>query len=95
MRQLTHTVFCSHRSASVSQQSEVQWSLLSVRELQADEVEDFGSMRSREILDKLPELHLAVRLPCYIDYVNDFVATYMGDKYWLVHITSDSVTRES
>lgn len=62
--------------------------LLSVRELQADEVEDLGSMRLGEILDKLAELHLAVRLPSHIYHVGDFVTTYTGDKYSLVHIIS-------
>lgn len=64
-------------------------SLLCVRELQADQVEDLGSMRSGEILDKLAELHLAVRLPGHIDHINDFVATYMGDKHRLVHVKPD------
>ena len=58
----------------------LEHSLLSVRELQADEVEDFGSMWVGVILDKLAELHLAVRLPCHIYHIDDFVATYMGDK---------------
>lgn len=46
-------------------------------------------MRRGEILDELAELHLAVRLPCHIYHIDDFVATYMGDKHHLVHITSD------
>lgn len=49
--------------------------LLGVRELQADEVEDFGSTRVGVILDKLAELHLAVRLSCHIYHVDDFFAT--------------------
>lgn len=67
----------------------LEHSLLCVRELQADQVEDLGSMWSGEILDKLAELHLAVRLPCHINHINDFVATYMGDKYHLVRIKPD------
>lgn len=49
-------------------------------------------MRSHEILDKLAELHLTVRLPRHIDHVDDFVATYVGDKQSLAQITSDSGT---
>lgn len=64
----------------------LEQSLLCVGELQADQVQDLGSMRSGEILDKLAELHLAVRLPGHIDHINDFVATYMGDRYRLVRI---------
>lgn len=56
--------------------NKLQHSLLSVRELQADEVEDFGSMGFGEILDKLAELHLAVRLPRHVYHVDDFVATW-------------------
>lgn len=41
-------------------------------------------MRFGEILDKLAELHLAVRLPRHIYHVDDFVATYMGETYRLV-----------
>lgn len=55
--------------------TDLQHGLLRVRELQADEVEDFGSMGIGEILDKLAELHLAVRLPCHIYHVDDFVTT--------------------
>lgn len=69
-----------------------QRSLLGVRELQADEVEDLWSMRSHEILDKLAEFHLTVRLPRHIDHVDDFVATYGGDKHSLAQKISDSPT---
>lgn len=74
---------------SANSANRLEHSLLCVRELQADEVEDLGSMRSGEILDKLAELHLAVRLPCHIDHINDFVATYMGDKCCLVRTKPD------
>lgn len=57
----------------------MQLVLLGVRELQADEVEDLGSMGLGEILDELAELHLAVRLPRHINHVDDFVATWRGD----------------
>lgn len=55
--------------------SRLSHSLLRIRELQADEVEDFGSMGVRKILDKLAELHLAVRLPCHVYHINYFVTT--------------------
>lgn len=55
--------------------------LLGVGELQADEVKHFGPQRCREILDELAELHLAVRLPRHVDHVDDFVATYAGDRH--------------
>lgn len=58
-----------------SRANRLEHCLLSVRELQADEVEDLGSMRFGEILDKLAELHLAVRLPCHIYHIDDFVTT--------------------
>ncbi len=60
---------------SVKGAKRLEQSLLRVRELQADEVEDLGSMWLGEILNKLAELHLAVRLPCNIYHINDFVAT--------------------
>lgn len=60
---------------SVNRAKRLQHNLLSVREFQADEVEDLGSMRLGEILDKLAELHLAVRLPRHIYHIDDFVAT--------------------
>lgn len=63
-----------------------------VRELQADEVEDLWSMRSHEVLDELAELHLTVGLPRHIYHVDDFVATYVGDKHSLAQIISDSAT---
>lgn len=53
----------------------LEHNLLGVRELQADEVEDLGSIRVGEILDKLAELHLAVCLPGHIYHIDDFVAT--------------------
>lgn len=53
----------------------MQCSLLSVGELQADEVEHLGSMQLGKILDILAELHLAVCLPCHIYHINDFVTT--------------------
>lgn len=55
--------------------------LLGVGELQADEVEHLGPQRRREILDELAELHLAVCLPRHVDHVDDFVATYAGNKH--------------
>lgn len=55
--------------------NEFQCVLLCVRELQTDEVEDFGSMGRGEILDKLAEFHLAVSLPCHIYHVDNFVST--------------------
>lgn len=55
--------------------NKMQHSLLSVRELQADEVEHLGSIQLGEILDKLAELHLAVRLPCHVYHISDFVTT--------------------
>lgn len=52
-------------------------------------------MRSREILDKLAESHLAVGLPRHIYHINDFVATYVGDKYSFAQIIADSPPRQS
>lgn len=52
-------------------------------------------MRGGEILDKLAELHLAVRLPRNINHVNDFVATYKGGKCCLVRVTSDGGVLEA
>lgn len=49
-------------------------------------------MRSHEILDKLAEFHLAVRLPRHVYHVDDLVATYVGDKPSLAPIISDSGT---
>lgn len=52
-------------------------------------------MRSCEILDELAELHLAVGLPRHINHINDFVATYVRDKYGSAQIRSDCGTRQS
>lgn len=52
-------------------------------------------MRSREILDELAEFHLAVGLPRHINHINDFVATYVRDKYSSAQIRSDCGTRHS
>ena len=67
-------------------QARVQRGSLGVGELQADEVEHLRSMRSHEVLDKLAELHLAVRLPRHVDHVNDFAATCAGDKHSFTQI---------
>lgn len=68
--------------------------LLGVRELQADEVEHLGSKRRHEILDELAELHLAVRLPCHVDHVDDFVATYAEDRHRLRNINHRFVAQQ-
>lgn len=61
----------------------IKWkhSLLCVRELQADEVENLGSMRTGKILDEVTELHLAVRLPRHIYHIYNFVATWTENKH--------------
>lgn len=48
---------------------------LGIGELQADEVEHFGTYRLVIILHKLPQLHLAVRLPGHVDHVDHFIPT--------------------
>ena len=71
--------------------NKTQDNLLSVRELQADEVEHLESMGLGEIVDELAELHLAVRLPSHIYHVHDFVGAWTGDIRGRRSVVSDTV----
>ena len=70
--------------------NKTQDNLLSVRELQADEVQHLESLGLGEILDELAELHLAVRLPSHIYHIDDFVGTWTGDIRGRGSVVSDS-----